>query len=162
MASDRLTPLSTRINSSTSSSSIAIVVLITICSIHAYSRQFVAHTLETPPMRPGVCDPPCHAIVITMPLLRPDDASDLLRLLAPEPSRRRAGSSPAAPPETAAKDYARPSSYLKEREVVRTSSAFIAHHREADGTTQSLAAHLLAVAAQASCFAEKIGLARRA
>lgn len=45
--------------------------------------------------------------------------------------------------------------------MVRPSSAYIAHHREADGATQPLSAHLLAVAAQASCFAEKIGLARQ-
>jgi CRISPR-associated endonuclease/helicase Cas3 len=44
---------------------------------------------------------------------------------------------------------------------VSTSSAFIAHYRETDKVTQSLAAHLWAVAAQASCFAEKIGLARQ-
>ena len=42
-----------------------------------------------------------------------------------------------------------------------TSSAFIAHYREADGATQSLADHLRAVAAHASCFAEKIGMARQ-
>lgn len=35
----------------------------------------------------------------------------------------------------------------------------IAHHRESDGATQSLADHLLGVAAQASSFAKKIGLA---
>jgi len=34
----------------------------------------------------------------------------------------------------------------------------IAHHRESDGATQSLAAHLLGVAAHASNFAKKIGL----
>ncbi|OYW01051.1 MAG: CRISPR-associated endonuclease Cas3'', partial [Acidobacteria bacterium 37-65-4] len=38
-------------------------------------------------------------------------------------------------------------------------AAFIAHHRESDGATQPLSAHLLAVAAQASRFAGKIGLA---
>ena len=37
----------------------------------------------------------------------------------------------------------------------------IAHHRESDGATQSLAAHLLGVAAHASSFAKKIGLAQQ-
>jgi len=44
---------------------------------------------------------------------------------------------------------------------VSTNPAFIAHYREADRATQSLADHLRAVAAQASCFAEKIGLVRQ-
>ena len=40
-----------------------------------------------------------------------------------------------------------------------TGPRFIAHYRASDHTPQALAAHLLAVAAQASCFAGKIGLA---
>jgi CRISPR-associated endonuclease/helicase Cas3 len=47
---------------------------------------------------------------------------------------------------------------LDEREVMSTAAAFIAHHRKSDGETQALSAHLLAVAAQASCFAAKVGL----
>lgn len=38
---------------------------------------------------------------------------------------------------------------------------FIAHHRTSDDVTQPLATHLLAVAAQARCFADKLGLAEQ-
>lgn len=43
--------------------------------------------------------------------------------------------------------------------VLNTAPVFIAHYRESDGATQSLADHLLGVAEYASSFAKKIGLA---